>query len=195
MLKPATDLKFESIKNWRSPTKHAVINQCVLKDLASMYPIHSIFALTICLLSLMFLSTLRAEQSDASTWLKPLLTPCFGKDEKAATKGREKIETTYVTPELKKLLARDRADAKRTGEIGRLDFDWVIAAQDAPKAWKLGQASIEKGKMRVPVQTQWDGGEWNTHVFVLEKGTDGWIIVDVLYSDGSSLIELLKQPL
>lgn len=133
--------------------------------------------------------------SDAAQWLQNVIAPCFSQNDKISSACRAKIESEDVTPELKALLARDNADAERTHEVTRLDFDWIINAQDIPDSWSVGKPYMSGHMVIVPVQTRWSGNHRANYSFVLEPSGKHWLISDVQYSNKRTLIKILQQPL
>lgn len=127
---------------------------------------------------------------EAAAWLKKSIAPCFSDDLKLSLKNREKLEKSAVTPKLKKLLAKDRAEVERTGEIAQLDFDWVVGGQDTPSSWDVGTPLPDGKNVVVPVLEKWSDGN-SVHFFLLEPAGKSWLIADVWYPRAGSLAEIL----
>ncbi len=129
---------------------------------------------------------------DPALWLKKTIGPCFTKNDKASLAAREKIERSAVTPTLKALIARDNAEIARTHEVGRIDFDWVLNAQDISTDWKVGAAKPAGKYIAVPVTVKWSDGS-HTHTFLLQPNGNSWLIADVKYPpDNTSLLKILQ---
>jgi len=128
---------------------------------------------------------------DAAAWLKKAIAPCFSQDEAISLKTREKLEKTATAPELRKLLAKDNAEAERTGEVAKLDFDWVLNAQDIPTGWEVGTPLVDEKSVVVPVVTKWSDGN-HVHFFLLEPAGKGWLISDVWYPRARTLVGILE---
>jgi hypothetical protein len=145
-------------------------------------------------LALVLLSALTCRAGspeDAAAWLKKTIAPCFSEDSDVSLKARGKIETSGVAPELKKLLAKDNAEVEKTGEIGKLGFDWVLNAQDIPTDWEVKEPLANEKDVVVPVVTKWGDGNI-VHFFLLSPSGKGWVIANVWYPKGSTLLDILK---
>ena len=146
------------------------------------------------LLLVAFSLSLQAASSpeDAAKWLQKTIAPCFTQNDKASLSAREKIERKDTAPALKALLARDNAEIARTHEVGRLDFDWVMNAQDVSTTWKVGTAKADGKYIAVPVSVKW-GDSYSTHIFLLQPNGDSWLIADVKYPNlKTNLLKILQ---
>lgn len=145
--------------------------------------------------ALILISTLTAlagSPEDAAAWLKKTIAPVFSEDNDLSLKTREKMETSAVTPELKKLFAKDNAEIAKTGEVGKLGFDWVLNAQDTPTGWEVQAPFASQKDVVVPVVTKWTDGN-SVHFFLLTPSGKGWAIADVWFPrGGGTLLEILK---
>lgn len=129
---------------------------------------------------------------DAAKWLQKTIAPCFTQNDKASLAAREKIERTATAPALKALLARDNAEIARTHEIAKLDFDWVMNAQDVSTDWKVGTPKADGKYIAVPVSVKW-GDSYSTHTFLLQPNGDSWLIADVKYPKlKTTLLQILQ---
>ncbi|HKG22848.1 MAG TPA: DUF3828 domain-containing protein [Blastocatellia bacterium] len=81
-----------------------------------------------------------------------------------------------------------------SGEVGNLDFDPLYNAQDIGiKNFRVGAPQIDKG--RAVVQVTFDNYDLKVKiVFHLLGGRGGWKIENIVYEDGSNLIEILSAP-
>lgn len=147
------------------------------------------------LLALLLVSMLTSQAGspeDAAAWLKKAIAPVFSEDNDLSLKTREKLEISGVTPELKKLFAKDNAEIAKSGEVGKLGFDWVLNAQDTPSAWEVGAPYACENDVVVPVVTKWTDGS-SVHFFLLTPSGKGWVISDVWFPrGGGTLLEILK---
>lgn len=138
------------------------------------------------------LSSRAGSPDDAAAWLKKEIAPVFSDDNDLALKTREKLETSAVTPELKKLFAKDNAEIAKSGEVGKLGFDWVLNAQDTPLGWEVKTPYACEKDVVVPVATKWSDGN-SVHFFLLTPSGKGWLISDVWFPrGGGTLLEILK---
>lgn len=146
-------------------------------------------------LALVLFSALAAQAGspeDAAAWLKKAIAPVFSEDSDISLKTREKLETSAVTPELKKAFAKDNAEIAKTGEVGKLGFDWVVNAQDIPSDWEVKAPFACDKDVIVPVVTKWTDGS-SVHFFQLTPSGKGWVIADVWFpGGGGTLLEILK---
>ncbi|CAN5614698.1 hypothetical protein BH09VER1_BH09VER1_22030 [soil metagenome] len=136
----------------------------------------------------------RADSSpdSAAKWLQKTIAPCFTRNDKVSLAAREKIERTAVAPALKALLARDNDEIARSHEVGRLDFDWIMNAQDVTTDWEVGTPKAEGKNISVPVTTRW-GDSNRTHFFLLQPSGDSWLIADVKYPNiKTTLLKILQ---
>jgi len=145
-----------------------------------------------CLLAFALSAHAASSPEDAAKWLQKTIAPCFTRNDKASLAAREKIERTAVAPALKALLARDNAEIARTHEVARLDFDWVMNAQDVSTEWKVGSAKPDGKYIAVPVTIRW-GDTSSTHTFLLQPNGDSWLIADVRYPNlKTTLLKILQ---
>lgn len=97
-----------------------------------------------------------------------------------------------ISAQLDQLMQRDKTQAGKRG-IGKLDFDFLLNAQDTPE--KLDVAGIEKenDSWRLSVN---NGSKGKPFVLVLINENGLWVIDDALYPQGKgkpiSLRALLK---
>ncbi|HSI86753.1 MAG: hypothetical protein ACAI35_10160 [Candidatus Methylacidiphilales bacterium] len=131
----------------------------------------------------------------ADEWLRPLIAPCFAGDGSGSIAAHERIEKKYISPELQRLMAADAADSKRTGEVTRMDFDWIVNSQEVPEKWSLGKPVVEGKHTLVPVSTGYGKEKPRIHHIVLERTASSWMIVDARYGEGQTLLKILNAPL
>lgn len=148
----------------------------------------------VCLALVLFsaLTSQAGSPEDAAAWLKKAISPVFSQDSDLSLKTRENLETSAVTPELKKLFAKDNAEIAKSGEVGKLGFDWVLNAQDTPNGWEVKAPFVCEKDVVVPVVTKWSDGD-TCHFFLLTPVGKGWQIADVWFPrGGGTLLEILK---
>ena len=76
----------------------------------------------------------RAQDAGAQAFLQSIYG-IYEKSDKAVDISSEAKAARYFAPSLAKLIARDMAESKKRNEVGRLDFDPFVAAQD----WEADQ--------------------------------------------------------
>ena len=106
------------------------------------------------------------------------------------TKNRALVDK-YFTKTTADMIWKDAVDSK--GEVGALGADPLYNAQDTEiKNFKVGQADIKVNKAEVPVNFL-NFGKKEQVIFALVKEKDVWKIEDIKYSEGFSLVSLLKE--
>ncbi|PTY05395.1 hypothetical protein DB346_02180 [Verrucomicrobia bacterium LW23] len=138
--------------------------------------------------------TAEATLPAADVWLRQLIAPCFSGDGSGSIAAHDRIEKEFISEELRRLLAADAADSKRTGEVARMDFDWIVNSQENPDKWVVAKPQQEGKLTIVPIKTGYGHEKMRTHYIVLEKGPKSWIIVDARYDD-TTLLKILTAPL
>jgi hypothetical protein len=136
-----------------------------------------------------------APEVSADEWLRPLITPCFTGDGSGSIPAHDRIEKKHISPELRRLMAADAAESKRTGEVTRMDFDWIVNSQEMPTKWSIGKPVTEGKVTLVPISTAYGKEKPKIHYIVLERSGKSWVIVDARYQDNNTLLKILKAPL
>ncbi|MGC2423962.1 MAG: DUF3828 domain-containing protein [Nitrospirota bacterium] len=102
----------------------------------------------------------------------------------------------YFDRKLTSLLLRDPGCAKKTHEICNLDFDPIIDAQDFDEKLPVSVVVTKMdSKFPVCVKVVFSNISPRTIIFELKQTEQGWRISDIIYSDGSSLVKMLSQPI
>jgi len=137
----------------------------------------------------------RAETSlPAATPSTQVITDLYsahgGKADPLQYPASKKLLGAYFEKGLLSLFLKDQSESK--GEVGKLDFDPLYAAQD----FEIKDFSV------VPVDQQKDSAEVAASfknmgtsekiVFFLSNTAQGWRITDIKYSDGRTLKGILK---
>lgn len=106
------------------------------------------------------------------------------------TKSRALVDK-YFTKATADMIWKDAVESK--GEVGALGADPLYNAQDTEiKNFKIGQAEIKGNNAEVPVNFL-NFKEKQKIIFTLIKEKDIWKIKDIKYSEGFSLVSLLKE--
>ena len=97
----------------------------------------------------------------------------------------------YFDKQLADLLWKDATTTKE--EVGALNGDPLFNAQDMEiKNFLIGKATVNNGTAQVRVSfTNFDRKE--EIVFDLVSGKTGWKVSNLTYSDGTTLVGILKQ--
>ena len=102
----------------------------------------------------------------------------------------------YFDRNLTELLLRDTEWSEKHREIGNLDFDPIIAAQDydekLPTTLKV-HAMNSKSPVRVKVV--FSNISPTTIIYELKMTGQGWRISDIIYTKRISLVKILSQPI
>ena len=101
-------------------------------------------------------------------------------------------KNTIISTQLDQLMQRDKTQAGKRGGIGKVDFDFLLNAQDSPE--KLDVTGIEKEHdgWRVSVD---NGSKGKPFVLVLIRENDLWVIDDALYPQGKGKLLSLRAVL
>lgn len=138
----------------------------------------------------------RAQDAGAQAFLQSIYT-IYEKSDKAVDIDTEAKAARYFAPALTKLLVRDMAKSKKRNEVGRLDFDPFVAAQDwGPTKIDLKvtpgtSADRATGTARFTAE-----GEKQATVVTLDlvKLPAGWRIADIHWSGQTkSLVAVLSK--
>lgn len=124
--------------------------------------------------------------------------------------SREGVDRSrsYLTERLRGLLARelDRYDEEAAKHGGPSAFKPFVAgdvftgSETLPDDFRAEHATVSEGRVaRVPVTFTWttppEGDDAAKSVtVVLKKDTGRWLVDDVIYPDGGSLVDLLSRP-
>src|SRR5437773_4306591 len=97
----------------------------------------------------------------------------------------------YFEKSLADMIWKDAVSSK--GEVGVIDGDPLYDAQDMDiKNFAIGKAVFEDGKARLTVSFD-NFGKQKTIVFVLVNGRSGWLISDIDYGKGRTLVGEFKE--
>jgi len=114
------------------------------------------------------------------------------------------IKKNMLSKELKALLLKDEACAKKSDGICRLDFDFLFNAQDVCKPLKVIDVSQKENIFIMQVSNRFEEcdkeGYYKPYDFTLVNEAGAWVIDDVVYTqkddDGKikhfTLKEILK---
>jgi len=104
-----------------------------------------------------------------------------GKDTKGVALDSPQKVHRYFEPSLAALINKDRATAARRGEVGKLDGDPFIDAQDWDiSSFDISVSDIEAGKARATVKFT-NAGQAATVVVDLVKVKNDWRISDITW--------------
>lgn len=94
-------------------------------------------------------------------------------------------------PEVVKLIVDDRAKAEKVGDVPALDFDPFVNGQD----WNVKSYAVAIEGKEAKVKLREPKGPATEVTLDLVETPDGWRVADVRYTDGMSLVTLLKKAL
>jgi Protein of unknown function (DUF3828) len=113
-----------------------------------------------------------------------------GKADPLQYPASKKLLGAYFEKGLLSLFLKDESESK--GEVGKLDFDPLYAAQDFDiKDLSVALVSEQKDSAEVAASFK-NIGTSEKIVFLLSPTGQGWRITDIKYSDGSTLKGILK---
>jgi Protein of unknown function (DUF3828) len=97
----------------------------------------------------------------------------------------------YFEKRIADLIWKDAVHSK--GEVGAIDGDPLFDAQDMEiKKFAIKKPRYEEGRALVDVTFE-NFGKPQTIMFIVVKGTTGWRIRDIVYSEGRTLGSELKE--
>jgi hypothetical protein len=113
-----------------------------------------------------------------------------GKADPLQYPASKKLLGAYFEKGLLSLFLKDQSESK--GEVGKLDFDPLYAAQDFDiKDFSVVLVAEQKDSAEVAASFK-NIGTSEKIVFLLLPTAQGWRITDIKYSDGSTLKGILK---
>jgi hypothetical protein len=137
----------------------------------------------------------RAETSlPAATSPTKVLTDLYsahsGKADPLRYPASKKLLGAYFEKGLLSLFLKDQAESK--GEVGKLDFDPLYAAQDFEiKDFSVALVTQKKDSAEVAASFK-NMGKNEKIVFLLSNTAQGWRITDIKYFNGLTLKGILK---
>jgi hypothetical protein len=138
----------------------------------------------------------RAQDPGAQAFLQSIYAT-YEKSDKSVDITSEAKAARYFVPSLTKLLARDLAESKKRQEVGRLDFDPFVAAQDWGKTKIELKVAPGASADRATGTARFTAvGEKEPTVVTLDlvKTPAGWRIADIHWSgQPESLVALLSK--
>jgi hypothetical protein len=145
-------------------------------------------------LSIVF-TTVEAVAADptAKAFLEAIYGAYKGKDSKGIPLATDADVRRYFEPKLAALIIKDRKDAKRRGEVGALDGDPFIDAQD----WEIASVDItvrESAADKASATVSFVNIDKPTTVLLnLVKLKEGWRIAEITWDRKESLRGLLTK--
>jgi hypothetical protein len=113
-----------------------------------------------------------------------------GKADPLQYPASKKLLGAYFEKGLLSLFLKDQSESK--GEVWKLDFDPLYAAQDFDiKDFSVALVAEQKDSAEVAASFK-NKGTSEKIVFLLLPTAQGWRITDIKYSDGSTLKGILK---
>jgi Protein of unknown function (DUF3828) len=107
------------------------------------------------------------------------------------TKSRALVDQ-FFTNKLADLIWNDAKDRAKTGEVGRLGFDPLYAAQDLDLLNLTIKPARVAGKRAEVTVSFLNFNKPHSFTYLLDKEANRWRIGDILYDDGSQLAPLLS---
>jgi len=119
-----------------------------------------------------------------------LYTAHKGKADPFQYPASKKLLGAYFEKALLSLFLKDQSESQ--GEVGKLDFDPLYAAQDFDiKDFFVALVAEQKDSAEVAASFK-NMGTSERIVFLLSNTAQGWRITDIKYSDGRTLRAILK---
>jgi hypothetical protein len=113
-----------------------------------------------------------------------------GKADPLQYPASKKLLGAYFDARLLSLFLKDQSESQ--GEVGKLDFDPLYAAQDIEiKEFSIRPIAQQNDSAEVAAFFQ-NVGTKKKIVFLLSRTAQGWRITDIKYSDGRTLRGILK---
>src|ERR1700758_5381852 len=113
-----------------------------------------------------------------------------GKADPLQYPASKKLLAAYFEKGLLSLFLKDQAESQ--GEVGKVDFDPMYAAQDFEiKDFSVVLVAQKKDSAEVAASFK-NIGKSDKIVFLLSNTAQGWRITDIKYSDGRTLKGILK---
>jgi hypothetical protein len=98
------------------------------------------------------------------------------------------LKNNMLSATLGNLIKRDEAAAAKRGEVGKLDFDFLLNAQDVPEKLDVTKCERKGDVLHLSVET---GEVGQGFVLALIKEKDRWVMDDALYpADKGSAVSL-----
>ena len=94
-------------------------------------------------------------------------------------------------PGLVKLIVDDRAKAEKAGDVPALDFDPFVNGQD----WNVKSYKVAIEGAQAKVKLLEPKGAATEVTLDLVETPDGWRVADIRYTEGMSLVTLIKKAL
>lgn len=98
----------------------------------------------------------------------------------------------YVSPELKALLDKDSEAAEKRGEVGCVDYDVVMQAQDFQADELKKSLSFQALTNKVLVNFT-NFGEEQELIYIMSFDGKRYLVGDIIQTDGSSFKNTLQQ--
>jgi Protein of unknown function (DUF3828) len=145
-------------------------------------------------LCLVDLCGIRATSQPAATSPTKVVTDLYsahkGKADPLQYPASKKLLGAYFEKGLLSLFLKDQSESQ--GEVGKLDFDPLYAAQDFEiKDFSVVLVAQQKDSAEVAASFK-NMGTNEKIVFLLSNTAQGWRITDIKYSDGRTLKGILK---
>src|ERR1700756_3752805 len=113
-----------------------------------------------------------------------------GKTDPLQYPASKKLLGTYFDKGLLSLFLKDQSESQ--GEVGKVDFDPLYAAQDFKiKDFSVTLVAQQKDSAEVAASFK-NIGKSEKIAFLLSNTSQGWRITDIKYSDGGTLKGILK---
>jgi uncharacterized protein DUF3828 len=135
----------------------------------------------------------RAAEQSSKAFLEAIYGAYKGKGSKGIPLATDANVRRYFEPKLAALIIKDRKDAARRGEVGALDGDPFIDAQD----WEIESVDIavrESAADKASATVSFINVDKPTTVLLdLVKLKEGWRIADITWDRKESLRRLLTK--
>lgn len=144
-------------------------------------------------LTFVALPALAQQEQTPEQFLRSIYDKYKGKDANGVPLGNAATINRYFAPSLARIMIADSNAAAKRGEVGTLDGDPFINAQD----FELGPVAIDvkmSGTDKATGTAKFKNlGQDNTIIFDLVKLKQGWRIDDIRSPEGASLRAQFKK--
>jgi hypothetical protein len=143
--------------------------------------------IALCIALALATSTARAAESSAKAFVEAIYAAYQGKEGNGIALDKDATVRRYFAPDLAQLMINDSRQAARRGEVGALDGDPFVDAQD----WEIGGVDVavkEVAADKARATVMFENRERpSTVVLDLVKLKPGWRISDIAWGDGRTL--------
>jgi hypothetical protein len=134
-----------------------------------------------------------AADASATAFITAIYNSYKGKDAKGTPLDNERTIRRYFEPKLAALMAKDQKTAAQRNEVGLLDFDPFLDAQDWEVAtFDIAVSNTAAGKAQATVKFV-NAGDPMTVTLDLVQANNAWRIYDIAWLTGGKTETLRKM--